>query len=1032
MTNYAPGVVRSMAEDLDELLAGRVYPSLFERLDSAFPEFGWVRKAGGWEATRWPAGFPYPANEHRGSRLWVYADRPWWIKVHGHDGLRLLDYVNGGRRPRGAEFLPAARRLFELAGVPFPERQQTPGEVEAARRREERRGFLDAMTGICEEVLWSEAGAQALAYLRDERRLAEGDVRGFRLGVLVGDEAGVLARLGARGWARQAARDQLRAWRKLWGYVTIPWPDEHGRALTVYGRWPGEPPLKREVPAWRDDRGEDPRLPKTFALPGANSKSCPFCLGRALAAGHREVVPVEGLFDALLLQARGETRAVASVSAQLDGNQLEVLRRCRVERAFVCGDPDGGGDRGNEANVRSLARCGITPYVVPRLPDGQDPDEFVIANGIDAWRDLVARSRHGFRHLAERLLAEHGSRRAGDDLWADDLVGKAVDLARGLPGDRPDEVSKHFLHPVALAAGRCLDDLRRRVYATPNGDGSGKSGHSSDSRDSQDDAQGWADPIELGEMPNLPAFPADVLPGWLGDWAQAEAEATQTPLDLPAFLSLAVSGAAVARKFEVRVRDGWPEPLNLFVVVSLPPGERKSSVFRHALAPVFAQEVAEKERLRSTIATEAAKHRQMEGRLKHLEGKLAKEGAKASDETRQEAKQLALDLAAHRVPLEPRLVCDDATSEALARLLADHGGRMLLASAEGTTFEISKGRYSEGGKANFDVFLKGHAGDPLRVDRVGREPDMVDRPALSVALAVQPDVVRGLAEQASLKLRGFLARFLYSLPLSRVGGRVVAPAAVPAPLAKVYEANVSALWRWEPCKDGGPCTLTFSPEADRELQAFERWLEPRLAPGEELSYLAGWANKLAGACVRIAGVLYLAEAVGETSPGRERPVPAALVERAVKFGRDYLLPHAQAAFGLMAADEKVADATRLWQAVRRLCESSECSERHPPTLSRRDIHQAARTRQHFRQAEEIDPAIQVLVDRYYLRAVPESGRPGRGGQPSPQYEVNPKALALKDEDTHEGADPVSHCTHSTHRQPEESQDDPQEEEEHDP
>ena len=71
---------------------------------------------------------------------------------------------------------------------------------------------------------------------------------------------------------------------------------------------------------------------------------------------------------------------------------------------------------------------------------------------------------------------------------------------------------------------------------------------------------------------------------------------------------------------------------------------------------------------------------------------------------------------------------------------------MLLASAEGTAFEIAKGRYSE--TANFDVFLKGHAGDPLRVGRISRDSEAVNSPALSCALAVQPDVISGLAEQA--------------------------------------------------------------------------------------------------------------------------------------------------------------------------------------------------------------------------------------------------------------------------------------------
>src|SRR5262249_50204537 len=93
-----------MQEDLGTCLAEKVYPALFGRLDSAFPEFGFVKHGDSWEATRWPAGFPYTVEQKRPDRLMVYPDRPWWIKVHGHTGLRFLDYVNKGKRPRGEEF----------------------------------------------------------------------------------------------------------------------------------------------------------------------------------------------------------------------------------------------------------------------------------------------------------------------------------------------------------------------------------------------------------------------------------------------------------------------------------------------------------------------------------------------------------------------------------------------------------------------------------------------------------------------------------------------------------------------------------------------------------------------------------------------------------------------------------------------------------------------------------------------------------------------------------------------------------------
>ena len=38
-----------------------------------------------------------------------------------------------------------------------------------------------------------------------------------------------------------------------------------------------------------------------------------------------------------------------------------------------------------------------------------------------------------------------------------------------------------------------------------------------------------------------------------------------------------------AKKFEVEVRTGWRETLNIFTVTALPPGNRKSAVFKDAV-----------------------------------------------------------------------------------------------------------------------------------------------------------------------------------------------------------------------------------------------------------------------------------------------------------------------------------------------------------------------------------------------------------------------------------------------------------------
>jgi hypothetical protein len=221
-----------------------------------------------------------------------------------------------------------------------------------------------------------------------------------------------------------------------------------------------------------------------------------------------------------------------------------------------------------------------------------------------------------------------------------------------------------------------------------------------------------------------------------------------------------------------------------------------------------------------------------------------------------------------------------------------------------------------------------------------------------------------------------------------------------------YDAMVAALWGLsaDAGQDGRPRPWPprFSPAADAVLQGLERWIEPQLGADKDLSRTAGWANKLAGAAARIAGVLHVATAVGEGRSWRGE-VGARTAQAAVRLARDYLLPHALAALALMGADKRAEEARRVWESIRRRCESSEDGESAPPLVSRRDLHQW--NRRTFDTVEQLDPVIEVLVDRYHLRPA-TAGAPGRG-QKSPTYEVNVGALLLYSEDA-----PRPHCTHS--------------------
>jgi replicative DNA helicase len=377
-----------------------------------------------------------------------------------------------------------------------------------------------------------------------------------------------------------------------------------------------------------------------------------------------------------------------------------------------------------------------------------------------------------------------------------------------------------------------------------------------------------------------PPFPVDALPPWVADMVIAIAEFTQTPLDLPGCLALAALSTAAGGRAELEVRPGWREPLNLYTVVAMPPGSRKSAVFAAMTAPLLEAERQLVDQARPRIAEAEVRRK-----AAHAEAeRRAKQASATRDRlTREEALASAADAAVEAeqiiVPPLPRLIADDVTTEAAASLLAEQGGRLAVLSAEGGIFSTLAGRYS-GGVPSLEVFLKGHAGDLLRVDRKGRPAEHIAAPALTLGLALQPEVLTDIARMPGFRGRGLLARILYSLPENTVGRRRVGAAAVPAPVERSYSSRLTRLVVTF-ADHHEPLRLRLDEEADQRVLDLERALEPRLAPHAELAHVRDWASKLTGATARIAGLIHLSDLL---STAWTQPVGVRHVDAAARLG----------------------------------------------------------------------------------------------------------------------------------------------------
>ena len=490
--------------------------------------------------------------------------------------------------------------------------------------------------------------------------------------------------------------------------------------------------------------------------------------------------------------------------------------------------------------------------------------------------------------------------------------------------------------------------------------------------------RGWEPPVPIGVSGILPVFPVEILPGWVREYVAAVSTATQTPPDLAGMLALAVLAAVAAGVVEVEPRPGWREPLCLFIAVGMDAGTRKSGVFSALTRPVADFERDQAVAALPGITEMATLRRIADQSAATAEAAAGRAAASQQEEARAEAIARAGEAARLVVPPVPRWLVDDATPEALAGLLATYG-RIALLSPEGDVFDQMAGRYNQAAGPNLGVYLKGHAGDLLKVDRRGRPPEYVERPCLTIGLAVQPEVLRGLAGRPGFGGRGLLARFLYSLPASLVGRRQPGAPPVPAAVANRYTLELHALAATlaVPAGDDGPAVLTLDQAAAELLLGFERELEPRLAAGGgDLAHLAGWAAKLAGATCRLAALLHLA---GHLRAGWARPIDADTFAGAVRLA-DYLVEHARAVFDLMGADPRIEDARWLLDWISRTNQTQ---------FTRRDAYRAA-PRGRFSKAADLDPTLGLLEEHGWLRRVDADASGPKGGRPpSPRFLVNP-------------------------------------------
>lgn len=484
---------------------------------------------------------------------------------------------------------------------------------------------------------------------------------------------------------------------------------------------------------------------------------------------------------------------------------------------------------------------------------------------------------------------------------------------------------------------------------------------------------------EATSAQGLPVFQTSALPPWACRFAEELAASMQVPTDLTAMLVLAALSAASCGAVVVEVRPGWREPTNLYVLVVLASAERKSPAFREVTHPLFDLEERLLEEAKDHIALVQAQAEAADARVDQAKKALAK--AKAGEERMLAEAELATAVAERQasiVPPLPLVIVDDATPEALTRKMAAGGGVAALLSAEGGVFARMAGKYSDAKRAANDlaeVWLKAYSGDPLKVDRIGRPPEAIRHPRLTIGVTTQPDVLSGLVHQPGFKERGLLARFAYAVPPPRVGHRLTGSDVPPLSheARQGWQDGIEAL-AVRCLKRDEAWLLRLSPDAVRTHARLEAATELDLClPDGRLVSIAEWGGKYVGHVTRIAGLLHAAV------PGASGVISGEEMDAAIAIG-EYLIAHALEAHDVMGTvgdrrEKELSDAVATVVSFGR--------QRGTEGFTRRAL-QKARWRQ-FPNAERAQDALDEAEARG-LVARSKAAQPG-GGHPIEVYSL---------------------------------------------
>ena len=347
-----------MSSTIDAFKEYELYPSLYERIDRAFPQLEFRRAKNRWESKHHLDG----GKDSQGKAItFVYANTKFMAIDHAEERKKgLIDLYMS---LNGKDFITALKELAELCGLTVPN-----SDGEEWKEYEQRQSNRENANETFVKALWggSDEATRVLEYLRS-RQWTDKEIREAELGLIT---TAIRTSLPDGDSYKGVAKD--KDGRIVGGVgtthlLTIPY--RNGGRLFGF--------KFREVGA-----STGTKYLNTYGL---RKSSGLFGIG----IGIKDVVIVEGELDALHARVRGASNVAATSGGMATETQIEDAVKRGVERFTLLFDNDDRGRGFIKPTIEAIQRTGKGIFVAS-LPDGcKDTDEYLAGHSVEEFNGIV-------------------------------------------------------------------------------------------------------------------------------------------------------------------------------------------------------------------------------------------------------------------------------------------------------------------------------------------------------------------------------------------------------------------------------------------------------------------------------------------------------------------------------------------------------------------------------------------------------------------------------------------------------------------